>query len=110
MSHLPETHSVLHGMKVSYGILVQLVATGDEQEVVRLLPFYRHNGFPYDFATLGITTPAEEAIRLLAHYAASEQETFRLALPGVTEEQIAAALRRVEQLARDAHSLSGAGR
>ncbi len=110
MSHLPETHSVLHGMKVAYGILVQLVATGDEQEVVRLLPFYRHNGFPYNFATLGITTPAEEAIGLLAHYAAREQETFRLALPGVTEEQIAAALRRVEQLACDAYSLSGAGR
>ncbi|WP_050747673.1 hypothetical protein [Sodalis glossinidius] len=78
-------------MKVAYGILVQLVATGDEQEVVRLLPFYRHNGFPYDFATLGITTPAEEAVRLLA-------------LPGVTEEQIASALRRVEQLACDLRS------
>ncbi|MGL9773453.1 MAG: hypothetical protein ACR5LG_04585 [Sodalis sp. (in: enterobacteria)] len=54
---------------------------------------------------LGITRPAEEAVRLLAHYyAASEQETFRLALPGVTEEQIASALRRVEQLARDLRS------
>jgi len=90
---------VLHGVKVAYGILVQLVATGDTDEVVKLLPFYKSNGFPYGFSSLGITTDASQAVDRLAEYAARDSETFRLAVPDVQAEQIAMAIRRLEDTA-----------
>src|SRR5476649_445451 len=97
MSYLPETHDVLHGVKVAYGILVQLVATGDADEVAKLLPFYQNNGFPYSLSTLGITTDVAQAVERLSAFAAGDHETFRLALPHVRAEQIAIAIRTVEE-------------
>lgn len=99
MSYLPETHDVLHGVKVAYGILVQLVATGDAEEVAKLMPFYKSNGFPYCFRSLGITTDALLAIDRLSEFAARDDETFRLAVPGVRTQQIALAIRTVEEIA-----------
>ncbi|XBS71340.1 iron-containing alcohol dehydrogenase family protein [Acerihabitans sp. KWT182] len=101
LSYLPETHDILHGVKVAYGILVQLVATGDEEEVKKLMPFYKNNGFPYNFASLGITTKEAAAVATLAEFAAARRETFALAVADVSPAQIAAAIRRVEELARD---------
>lgn len=98
MSYLPETHDVLHGVKVAYGILVQLVATGDMEEVAKLMPFYKNNGFPYSFSSLGITTDASQAARGLAEFAARDSETFRLAVPNVQAEQIAIAISTLEHL------------
>ena len=43
MTLVEETHSVLHGTKVSYGILVQLLAEGKKDEVEKLVPFYKEN-------------------------------------------------------------------
>ncbi|TKI02809.1 iron-containing alcohol dehydrogenase family protein [Martelella alba] len=100
LSYLPETHGILHGVKVAYGILVQLAATGDQDEVAKLIPFYSENGFPYNFASLGVTTPADTATDILAEFAAGERETFRLAVEGITPAQIAAAIRQVESIAR----------
>ena len=100
LSYLPETHEILHGVKVAYGILVQLVTTGDADVVKKLMPFYRKNGFPYNFASLGITTDRETAIATLAEFAAGRQETFVLAVDAVSPEHIAAAIRQVEEIAR----------
>jgi len=100
LSYLPETHEILHGVKVAYGILVQLVATGDEDEVKKLMPFYKKNGFPYNFASLGITTEYETAVATLAEFAAGPQETFVLAVDAVSPDRIAAAIRQVEDIAR----------
>lgn len=99
MSHLPETHAILHGVKVAYGILVQLAATGDEDEVKKLLPFYQKNGFPFDFASLGITTNYQEAMTTLGNFAASDTETFNLAVPHITVDQVVDAIKKVETIA-----------
>lgn len=98
MSFLPETHSILHGVKVAYGILVQLAATGDEEEVKQLLPYYQKNGFPYNFKSLGITTEHQHAVKVLADFAASDKETFLLAAPHITPAQVAQAIEKVESL------------
>ena len=100
LSYLPETHEILHGVKVAYGILVQLAATGDEEDVEKLIPFYKKNGFPYNFASLGITTAPETAIATLAEFAAGAQETFVLAVDAISPAQIATAIRQVEDIAR----------
>lgn len=37
----------MHGEKVAYGVLVQLVAEGKEDEARNLLPFYNKIGLPH---------------------------------------------------------------
>lgn len=95
---LPETHHLQHGIKVAYGILVQLCATGDEGEVRTLLPFYKKNGFLYSWKQLGVTKDCKEAQLAVATFAASKNESFHYACPDVTPEQIVAAMEKLEEL------------
>ncbi len=44
LTALEETHQALHGEKVAYGILVQLMLEGKVSEVEQLLPFYHKLG------------------------------------------------------------------
>ncbi|WP_026684982.1 iron-containing alcohol dehydrogenase family protein [Heyndrickxia coagulans] len=97
LSFLPETHSILHGSKVAYGILVQLAATGDINEIKKLLPLYQKLGFPYNLDTLHVTENHGGAIEKVAAYAAKPEESFRL-LGDFTKEQIAKAMETIEQL------------
>ena len=60
MSLVKETHSVLHGTKVSYGILVQLLAEGKREEVEKLVPFYKDNNLAYNLACVNVTEDVEE--------------------------------------------------
>ncbi|SUO94469.1 iron-containing alcohol dehydrogenase family protein [Suttonella ornithocola] len=96
----PETHAIQHGIKVAYGILVQLIATGDEAEIERLLPYYRNSGFIYQFAQLGISEPIELASKKIAEIAASEKETFRYIQP-FSADDIQQAILQLECLTAD---------
>ena len=78
MSLVKETHSVLHGTKVSYGILVQLLAEGKREEVEKLVPFYKANDLAYNLACVNVTEDVEEKMQKIAEFAASEKETFKL--------------------------------
>ncbi|WP_018661931.1 iron-containing alcohol dehydrogenase family protein [Heyndrickxia acidiproducens] len=100
LSFLPETHSILHGSKVAYGILVQLAATGDLDEVKKLLPLYQKLGFPYNLDTLHVTENHEAAIEKVAAYAAKPEESFVL-LGDYSKEKIAEAMKTIEQLAME---------
>jgi len=104
LSFFPETHRLLHGVKVAYGILVQLAATGDRDEAQNLLPFYKKNGFPYNLASLGIISDHAAAMTL-AEFAAREDETFILAVDNITPKQIAAAIHVVEELVAQAEPM-----
>ena len=63
MSLVKETHSVLHGTKVSYGILVQLLAEGKREEVEKLVPFYKANDLAYNLACVNVTEDVEEKMQ-----------------------------------------------
>ncbi|WKB35635.1 iron-containing alcohol dehydrogenase family protein [Terrilactibacillus sp. S3-3] len=43
---IPETHSVLHGTQVAYGLLLQLALENKNDEIKQLFPFYRTIGLP----------------------------------------------------------------
>lgn len=94
----PETHAIQHGLKVAYGILIQLIATGDEEEVFRLLPYYRNSGFIYCFSQLGIKEDINIAASKIAAYATSNKESFRFIQPTISSEEVAAAILRLETL------------
>lgn len=95
---LPETHAVQHGLKVSYGILVQLCVTGDEDEVRKLLPFYQQVGFIYSWDQLGVTEEKETAQAKVAAAAAVAEESFVLVKEGLTAADILAGMLRLEEL------------
>ena len=68
MSLVAETHPYEHGLKVSYGVLVQLMASGDIDEVHRLLPFYKENDFPYRLIDFGVTENVQEKAQKIASF------------------------------------------
>lgn len=98
MSLVAETHPYEHGLKVSYGVLVQLMASGDIDEVHRLLPFYKENDFPYRLIDFGVTENVQEKAQKIASFAASNSETFNLVVPNVTSEIIYDSMKAIENL------------
>ncbi|WP_208559326.1 iron-containing alcohol dehydrogenase family protein [Marinilactibacillus kalidii] len=98
MSLIPETRPFEHGIKVAYGVLVQLIADERYEEVRRLLPFYESNAFPTKLSAFGIQHDLENKMKKIAIFAASEQETFRLVVPQVTTEKIYSAMAYLEKL------------
>ena len=59
---LEETHHALHGEKVAYGILVQLVLENKWTEIDQLLAFYRQLGLPASLKDLGVKAINDEVI------------------------------------------------
>lgn len=96
MSLIEETLVFEHGVKVAYGVLVQLVATNKKTDVTTLLSFYKDNGFPHQMSAFNVTEDLQRKIQQVAEFSASPQETFKLALPGVTTEQVAVAMNYLE--------------
>lgn len=97
LTQYSETNTIQHGVKVAYGILVQLCATNDIDEVKKLVPFYQENGFIYSWDQLHITSASfEEAAHKVAKFAASDRETFNLAVKNVTTEEVYQAMVTLE--------------
>ncbi|MCY8159930.1 iron-containing alcohol dehydrogenase, partial [Bacillus licheniformis] len=78
LTFIPETHRVLHGQKVAYGILVQLALEGRTDEIAELIPFYEGLGFPRRLSDLGILENIEAAKRIIAAHAARPDESLCL--------------------------------
>lgn len=97
MSLVPETHEHVHGVKVAYGVLIQLLSTGDEAEVEKLLPFFKENQFPHRLASFGVTEQVLEKAEKIAEFAARDAETFNLAVPNVNAEVVLNAMRKLEK-------------
>lgn len=101
LSLFKETHAIQHGVKVSYGLLIQLAAMNEWAELKRLIPFFSQNGFLYKWAQLNIAEPMASAVEKMALFASSKKETFCLALPNVTVDDIVMATHAVEKIAEE---------
>ncbi|PPA70993.1 iron-containing alcohol dehydrogenase family protein [Jeotgalibacillus proteolyticus] len=73
MTIAPESHQALHGDKVAYGILVQLLLEGKADEAHGLLPFYKKLGLPSSLKDLEIPV---EWIQRIAEQATIEKESI----------------------------------
>ncbi|MGB8002167.1 MAG: iron-containing alcohol dehydrogenase family protein [Anaerobacillus sp.] len=77
LTHIEEAHSFLHGEKVAYGILVQLVLEGEWEEVRGLFSFYEQIGLPISLESLGVAAgDVEDAGQLVAEYATKKGESI----------------------------------
>lgn len=97
MSLVEETHTFEHGVKVAYGILVQLLVLGQKEEVNDLLPFYQTNGFPAKLSDFNVKGDFEKKARQIADFAASSAESFILAKADVTSDDIYQAILELEK-------------
>lgn len=62
----PESHEALHGHKVAYGILVQLLLENKQVELEQLIPFYQALGLPTSLKDLNISNKWIDEIAQLA--------------------------------------------
>lgn len=75
MTIAPESHTALHGDKVAYGTLVQLLLEGKGAEAEKLKEFYKKVGLPASLKELGIPGKWIEEI---ANHATRDEETIHL--------------------------------
>lgn len=97
LSFIRETHRILHGQKVAYGILVQLILEKRTEEVLHLLPFYHDLGFPANFADLGIVNDQKQAMKLIAAHAVKPEESLEL-MGSYSDEDVIKAIEQLESL------------
>lgn len=94
MTISPESHKALHGNKVAYGILVQLLLENKESEVERLLGFYKKLGLPTSLHDLDIPTIWIDDIA--AQSTRNGESIHQLRNETVTATEVAIAMRQLE--------------
>jgi glycerol dehydrogenase len=93
LTMLSATRDRLHGEKVAFGVLAQLVLEGrSAREVREVQDFCFSVGLPLCLADLGVATPAPEDIRTVAVAATAEGETIHATWFPVTAEMVEAAI------------------
>lgn len=96
MTAIAESHDLLHGLKVGYGIIVQLYLEKKSQEYIAdVISFFKELGLNPSFKGLGLSF-TEENLKKTA--AKSVNDTVMLRMPiKVTEEMIIEAMKEVEK-------------
>jgi glycerol dehydrogenase-like iron-containing ADH family enzyme len=99
LTQLPDSHGILHGEKVAYGILVQLrlEEMGGNAALARaarqqLLPFYRAAGLPQTLTDLGLADISLSQLQAAAAFACREGSDIHHLPFTVTPEAVMAAM------------------
>lgn len=96
---MPETHACLHGEKVAFGLIVQLVLEGKGQDVLReVLEFCWSVGLPTNLAALGLANLNRSQIMQIASRATAPGETAHNEPFVVTAEAVADAIAAADLL------------
>lgn len=98
---MPATRAFLHGEKVAFGALVQLVLEGQPQALVReVLEFCTAVGLPVTLAELGLADLSTEELTRIASRATAASETIHNEPFAVPPEMVADAIRAADALGR----------
>jgi len=90
---LEKSHGKLHGEKVAFGVLTQLVLEGRRSaDVEEVLNFCVDVGLPICLEDLGVVNPTKEEIQAVAEATAAEGETIHSTWFDVTADMVAAAI------------------
>lgn len=104
LSYIAETHDILHGAKVAYGVLVQLSYTNDFEEIEKLLPFYEAVGLPSDITQLNVSGFDRKRLKTVTDFASSKEEYFNLIDPEITSEKVLDAMEKLEWFVKQANA------
>lgn len=102
MSSITQAHHLLHGEKVAYGILVQLVLEGKFSEIKQLLPIYQVLKLPMTLLDIGLTVEHKAELQQIAAHSVKEGEEIHLLFPDINKEKVAAAMENLEILTNHA--------
>jgi glycerol dehydrogenase len=98
----PETHAYLHGEKVAFGTLVQLVLEGQAHAVVEeVLRFSMSVGLPVTLAEIGLTELPAEMLERIAVRSTAKGETIHNEPFAVTPDPVADAIRAADAIGRE---------
>lgn len=104
----PETHAFLHGEKVAFGTLVQLVLEGRERRLIEeVMTFCLEVGLPIALEDLGLAHMSEAQAEAIAARAVAPGETAHNEPFIVTPSAIRDAIWATDALARDFKCRSG---
>ena len=93
----PGTHDYMHGEKVAFGLIAQLMLESQPQPVVdEVLAFSNSVGLPTTFADLGIGEPSRELLEVIARRATAPGETIHNEPMVVTPELVVEAMRAAD--------------
>lgn len=98
LTALSQTARYLHGIKVAYGLLIQLALLQKEQELSRLIPVFRRLQLPVSLSELDVSWQDKTALRALIRRTLQEGESIWY-LPDVSAEKLEQAINHVETLA-----------
>ncbi|WP_305042888.1 glycerol dehydrogenase [Geoalkalibacter sp.] len=102
LTTLPATRDKLHGEKVAFGVLAQLVLEGRPLRDIReVQAFCAGVGLPICLAELNLPDPSREDIRQVAETAVAEGETIHATWFPVTAAMVEAAIWSADALGRD---------
>ena len=96
---LPDSHQQLHGNKVAYSILVQLVIENKWSEIERLLPFYQQLALPISLNAMKLSL-SEKDYQQVGRRATLPGETIHLMKETITPEVVITAMKQLENFAR----------
>lgn len=98
---VPSAHGAMHGEKVAFGLIAQLVLEKlSEEELNKVLDFSIAVGLPVCLEDLGVTTIVEEEMRKVASAACVKtQSTKNLPFP-VSEEDVYNAILKADELGK----------
>jgi len=99
---LPETHHNLHGEKVTFGLLTQLMLeNADNAELEQVVGLCVDVGLPVTLAQIGVTEDIEAKMRQVAEAACAEGDTMGNMPGNVQPADVYAALLAADRFGRD---------
>ena len=97
LTALRETHDCWHGEKVAIGTLSLLMLTKRPADMVsRVYDFCQAVGLPVCLADIGLESPTDEQLMLVARQTCAEGETIHNLKGGVTPEAVLAAIKAAD--------------
>ncbi len=98
---IPGSHTCIHGEKVAFGLLTQLVLEGRPQgEIDEIYRFQRAVGLPITLAEVGVDANSEEQLRRIAERSTIAGETSHNEPFQVSAEMVLSALKAADQWGR----------
>lgn len=99
LTAIEASHQILHGVKVSYGICVQLMLEGRIDEIQQLRPFFEALQLPQSLKEMGLENVSDEQMLQVATKATESHESIHLMPIGAIDaERVANAMRELEML------------
>lgn len=93
LTMIPDTHEKLHGEKVAFGVVTQLVFEGvPDEELFEVLNFLEVVGLPMTLKELGVEDLTDEKINKVIEAAVSEEDTAHNIPMDVTFDNLKAAM------------------